>query len=168
METAINELVEKLKEVPDAYNAFIAAVVTYVRKKPERYEKVMQFIEESRTCSSGDILRFITDQPDFNEDGIHVDCAYNLSDDDRPAFGLIRCMLDRTVRIQICMHEAGEYWDYKNIGEVPHVYDEMKVFGIGLVQSEYGGWRSKHAKCHDRYKFAIEIRLVDSYFAIGK
>ena len=76
---------------------------------------------------------------------------------DRPTFGIIRKMCDRTVKIQICVNEIGNYMDYRCIEDVPNKFDDMKVFGIGLVRS---GYRGKDAINIGRYAYAIEIRIL--------
>ena len=80
-----------------------------------------------------------------------------IDDKDRPVFGNLREMIDRTARIQICDHNTGCYEDYKYIEDVPHDYDDRLVFGIGLVNSEYS---SPEALNTGRYAYAIEIRLL--------
>ena len=59
-----------------------------------------------------------------------------INDKDRPVFGNLREMIDRTARIQICDHNTGCYEDYKYIEDVPHDYDDRLVFGIGLVNRD--------------------------------
>ena len=80
-----------------------------------------------------------------------------ISDFDRPIFGIIRALCDQTAKIQICMQETGSYMDYKSIIDVPHEYDKLKVYGIGLVDSEYKG---DDAINIGKYAYAIEIRLI--------
>ena len=53
-----------------------------------------------------------------------------INDKDRPVFGNLREMIDRTARIQICDHNTGCYEDYKYIEDVPHDYDDRLVFGV--------------------------------------
>ncbi|MBR0435214.1 MAG: hypothetical protein IJK13_04345 [Lachnospiraceae bacterium] len=66
----MEELVNKLNQIPDSYFGFIAGVITYVKRKPERLEKVMHFLDTSKTLTTSDILEFIADQPDFHEFGL--------------------------------------------------------------------------------------------------
>ena len=80
-----------------------------------------------------------------------------IDDRDRPIFGNLRKMIDRTARIQICDHKTGFYKDYKYIEDVSHDYDNRLVFGIGLVNSEYN---NPEALNTGRYAYAIEIRLL--------
>lgn len=73
MEQEINspemaELKERLDEVKDAYVDFQAAIISYAKKKPERHDKVMDFLKRNPSAMSSDILEFISNQPDFYED----------------------------------------------------------------------------------------------------
>ena len=63
----MEELVNKLNSIPDSYFGFVAGVVAYVKKKPSRIDKVMTYLNENDGLSSSDVLKFIADQPDFNE-----------------------------------------------------------------------------------------------------
>ena len=80
-----------------------------------------------------------------------------IKDKDRLIFGNLRECIDRTARIQICDHNTGYYEDYRCIDDVSHAYDSRKVFGIGLVNSEY---RSPEVVNTGRYAYAIEVRLL--------
>ena len=80
-----------------------------------------------------------------------------LKDSERPTFRTIRNMLDRTCKIQICMHEDLSYEDYKWIKDVPSIYDDRKVFGIGLVESYIDG---PGGITEGRYAYAIEVVLL--------
>lgn len=66
----MEELVKRLYQIPDSYFGFIAGVIAYVRRKPERVERVMNFLDTTVSPSSSDVLRFISDQPDFHEFGL--------------------------------------------------------------------------------------------------
>ena len=79
-----------------------------------------------------------------------------LSYESQLTFGQIRGLIDKTVRIQVCVQDTLEYEDYLSIREVPHDYDNMKIFGIGLVHSEFV---ETSVSINERYKFAIEIRV---------
>lgn len=80
-----------------------------------------------------------------------------MNDKDRPIFGILREMIDRTAKIQVCDHKTGDYEDYKCIEDVTHDYDNRSVFGIGLVNSEYSGPGALNT---GRYAYAIEVRLL--------
>ncbi len=77
-----------------------------------------------------------------------------LSYESQLTFGQIRGLIDKTVRIQVCVQDTLEYKDYLSIREVPHDYDDIKIFGIGLVYSEL---IENSVSINERYKFAIEI-----------
>ena len=66
----MEELYNKLNQIPNSYLGFIMGVIAYVKKKPERLEKVMHFLDTSETLTPSDILRFIANEPDFHEFGL--------------------------------------------------------------------------------------------------
>lgn len=68
----MEELTIMLNSVEDSYYDFIVAVLSYVKKKQERYDKVKNFIESNPGALSSDILEFISDQEDFYEDAAFV------------------------------------------------------------------------------------------------
>ena len=80
-----------------------------------------------------------------------------MDDRDRPIFGVLREMIDRTAKIQVCDHKSGYYEDFKCIEDVTHDYDNRVVFGIGLVKSEYCDSVTLNS---GRYAYAIEVRLL--------
>jgi hypothetical protein len=80
-----------------------------------------------------------------------------IEDKDRPIFGILREMIDRTAKIQVCDHKTDYYEDFKCIEDVTHDYDNRSVFGIGLVTSEYSGSGALNT---GRYAYAIEVRLL--------
>ena len=80
-----------------------------------------------------------------------------IKDKDRPIFSILREMIDRTAKIQVCDHKTGYYEDFKRIEDVTHDYDNRHVFGIGLVTSEYNGSGALNT---GRYAYAIEVRLL--------
>lgn len=57
-----------LENIEDSYYGFVAAVITYVKKKQSRFDAVRSFIINNPKALSSDILQFITNQPDFFED----------------------------------------------------------------------------------------------------
>ncbi len=68
--TKIEELTNKLNSIPDAYIGFVAGIITYVKRKPERLKAVLDFMDSSDSLLSSDIVEFVMNQPDFYEDGI--------------------------------------------------------------------------------------------------
>ena len=47
------------------------AVMTYVKKKNDRLETVVSFMNENPEALSSDILKFISDRDDFYEDSAY-------------------------------------------------------------------------------------------------
>ena len=43
----MEELVNKLNAIPNSYFGFVAGIVKYVKRKPERLQKVMNFLDTS-------------------------------------------------------------------------------------------------------------------------
>ena len=66
----MEELVKKLNAIPNSYFGFVAGIVTYTKKKPERLQKVMNFIDASDNLTPSDVVKFVMSQPDFHEDGL--------------------------------------------------------------------------------------------------
>ena len=66
----MNQLIDKLNNVPDAYFEFIDSVIRYVKKKTSRFDVVMNYLNSSNDLLSSDILLFIAKQPDFFEDNV--------------------------------------------------------------------------------------------------
>lgn len=63
-------LIKMLTNVDDYYEDFIIAVLSYVNRKEQRYELVIEYIENHPEALSTDILEFISNQSDFYEDMI--------------------------------------------------------------------------------------------------
>ena len=72
METAMEELYKKLNAIPNSYFGFVMGIVSYAKKKPERLQKVLDFIDNSDGITSSDVVKFVMDQPDFHEYGLGV------------------------------------------------------------------------------------------------
>jgi hypothetical protein len=62
----------RLNSVKDTYYGFMAAVLTYVKKKPSRLSAVEEFMDRNPNASTSDILSFISEQNDFFEDAAYV------------------------------------------------------------------------------------------------
>ena len=69
-EEALDEVLSKLCAIPDSYEGFVQGIYTYVRKKPERLEKVMNYINKNKEVTSSDVVEYVMQQPDFHEDGV--------------------------------------------------------------------------------------------------
>ena len=66
----MEELTRKLNEMQGSYFAFVTGISAYARKKPERLEKVLQYINNTENLTTSDVVKFVMMQPDFHEDGI--------------------------------------------------------------------------------------------------
>ena len=66
----MDELYKKLNAIPDSYFGFVAGIITYVKQKPERLERVMAFLDSSDGLTSSDVVKFVAEQPDFHEFGL--------------------------------------------------------------------------------------------------
>ena len=64
----MEELTRMLNDVNDAYYEFVTAILHYAEKKPSRLEMVKQFLMTHKNASSSDIIKFVSEQPDFTED----------------------------------------------------------------------------------------------------
>lgn len=66
----IRELVNKLCKVPNAYDGFVFGITTYAKKKTERLNAVMDYINHHTDATTSDIIGFVVEQEDFYEDAI--------------------------------------------------------------------------------------------------
>lgn len=67
----MEKLAIRLNNVRDTYYGFVAAVLTYVKKKPSRQKKVEAFMENHPGALTSDILDFISNQDDFFDDAAY-------------------------------------------------------------------------------------------------
>lgn len=67
---ALEAVLSKLRAIPDSYEGFVQGIYTYVRKKPERLEKVMNYINNNMEVTSSDVVEFVMQQSDFHEDSV--------------------------------------------------------------------------------------------------
>ena len=63
----MEELVKKLHAIPDSYFGFVAGIATYAKKKPERLQKILKFIDTSAELTTSDVVKFVMTQTDFHE-----------------------------------------------------------------------------------------------------
>ena len=66
----MRELEHRLNNVKKSYFAFVHAIVKYANKKPERYNAVMDFLDEYPDAEPSDIIEFVSNQKDFFEDDV--------------------------------------------------------------------------------------------------
>ncbi|MCR5837064.1 MAG: hypothetical protein K6G88_11205 [Lachnospiraceae bacterium] len=69
----MKEFVLKLENISDSYYDFVVAVLTYVKKKSVRYDKVNDYLENNPNALTSDVLAFISEQDDFYEDAAYVE-----------------------------------------------------------------------------------------------
>ena len=56
-----------LNDVPHSYYDFVRGITAYCRKKPQRLEKVMEYMKGHPEASTSDIIEFVSGQEDFFE-----------------------------------------------------------------------------------------------------
>lgn len=66
----MEELITKLNAIQKSYFGFVAGIVTYAKKKPERLSKILDFLNSSGNLTTSDVVKFVMSQPDFHEDGL--------------------------------------------------------------------------------------------------
>ncbi len=64
----MEEFIDRLNQIGDVYDDFIAIVLSYVKRKKGRLEIVNSYIIDHPNASTSDILGFISNQPDFYDD----------------------------------------------------------------------------------------------------
>lgn len=65
----MEELYTKLNAITDVYFDFVMGVISYVKRKPEHLNIVLQFLNNSTGLTTSDVIKFIMKQPDFHEYG---------------------------------------------------------------------------------------------------
>ena len=63
----MEELVSRLERMPHSYFDFVAGIVAYVKKRPERLEKVLNYLDSTENITPSDVVKFVMDQPDFHD-----------------------------------------------------------------------------------------------------
>lgn len=69
-EENLKTLAERLYAVPRSYFAFVGGILAYARKKPERLQNVMSYLDSEDNLTTSDIVYFVSSQPDFFEDSV--------------------------------------------------------------------------------------------------
>ena len=65
------EFVARLNSVEDGYDGFNAAVLTYVKKNRNRFDRVYNYMKKNPQALSSDIVEFISNQDDFYDDAVY-------------------------------------------------------------------------------------------------
>lgn len=63
----LKELHEKLRNVPDSYQAFVSGIIRYAATDRTRKEKVLAYMNETPNARISDITKFVMEQDDFHE-----------------------------------------------------------------------------------------------------
>jgi hypothetical protein len=71
----MEELINRLNAIPNAYFEFIYSVVDYAESKTSHYTLIMDYLSASPSASISDVLKFISQQPDFFEDDVPDEAA---------------------------------------------------------------------------------------------
>lgn len=72
-------------------------------------------------------------------------------------FGELREYFDVVSRVSICMKETLNYRNYNFMSEVPHDYDDMYVYGFGMIDSEF----TDIVSGEEEYMPCVEFMLSD-------
>lgn len=70
---------------------------------------------------------------------IHWPCSAQQRPAEPITFGMIRKYCSRANRVSICRRETLTYENFRFIGDVPHSYDALCLYGIGGIESEFYG-----------------------------
>ena len=63
-------------------------------------------------------------------------------------FGAFRKYVSVIDPVSICFYETSAYENYDLIRDVPAEYDSLFIYGVGLIESEFGDLRDwKFKKC---------------------
>ena len=65
-----------LNNMNGSYRDFAEAVLQYAKKKPEREEAVLKFLKEHPDATTSDVVKFVSDQPDFFEEASFAKIYY--------------------------------------------------------------------------------------------
>ena len=63
----LEELHEKLRNVPESYPAFVSGIIRYAATDRTRKEKVLAYMNEHPNALTSDITKFVMEQDDFHE-----------------------------------------------------------------------------------------------------
>ncbi len=75
----MEELRDQLLNVSDSYFDFVIGVMEYAKKKESRLKNMLAYIGNHPNAVSSDIIRFMSDQPDFYEDVVTDEAPINVN-----------------------------------------------------------------------------------------
>ncbi len=68
----MEELTRLLNTIEDSYFDFVSAMVHYAQKSPTRLELLTTYIRENPDVKSADVIKFVSDQADFEDDAAYM------------------------------------------------------------------------------------------------
>lgn len=68
----MEELISILNNINNSYEDFVTAIAHYAAKKPSRSEAVLGFLYTHPDATTSDVVKFVSDQPDFMEDAAYM------------------------------------------------------------------------------------------------
>ena len=68
----MDELKSLLENINDSYADFVDAMMHYAKKKPLRLEEIVSYLRSNPGADSSDVIRFVSDRPEFAEDAAYV------------------------------------------------------------------------------------------------
>lgn len=74
-------------------------------------------------------------------------------------FGTIRNYIAVTAHVSICRKETGDYNNYESIEQVPHDYDNLYLYGIGITGCEFYE-PEKHGSLPAAYDYKTCLEIV--------
>ena len=74
----MKELIARLREIPDSYIGFMAGVVIYTSRSADGMKAVTDYMDANENLTTSDIVKFISEQPDFHDYAVRTGCSdYN-------------------------------------------------------------------------------------------
>lgn len=64
----MEELYNKLRAIPGSHFGFVMGILNYAKKKSDRVEKLLNYINSNNDLTVSDVVMFVSTQPDFFED----------------------------------------------------------------------------------------------------
>lgn len=68
----MKELTNLLNKVEDSYFDFVYAMLNYAKKREDRRNALVGYLKEHPDAKSADIILFVSEQPDFEEDAAYM------------------------------------------------------------------------------------------------
>ena len=68
----MNELKDLLLNIEDSYYDFVSGILNYAERKESGQKKLIEFIKSNPDVKSSDVVKFVSDQPDFYEDAAYM------------------------------------------------------------------------------------------------